>query len=168
MVVNTLGRISAIFNIREITYETSCLLYKHKSPSIKRSILKGKNFQKQDKTNFNRVASPEKESIPFSIYHSMDKLSRRQVDNIFLNMFQRKQALAFHTNSLLKRQFAWKVKAYFLGNIKENISRCRLLILSIVLSVNFTESFGHGKALLSFRIAQKEIKYTLFVYSRTA
>ena len=65
----------------------------------------------------------------------MGKFSRRQIDDIFL-IFPRKQALIFHANCLLRRQFACNIKAYFLGKIRKNISKCCLLrILPRMLSV---------------------------------
>ena len=39
----------------------------------------------------------------------------------------RKQGLTFHANCLLRRQFAWNVKACFWGKIRKNIPISRLL-----------------------------------------
>ena len=41
--------------------------------------------------------------------------------NNFFLFFPIKQALIFHANCLLRRQFAWNVKACFLGKIKKTI-----------------------------------------------
>ena len=71
----------------------------------------------------------------FDCYHSLSIFSRQQIDDIFL-IFPRKQDLTFHANCLLRKQFAWNVKSFFLGKIKKNISKCRLLkILPRVLSI---------------------------------
>ena len=71
----------------------------------------------------------------FNLYHSSGIFSRRQTDDIFF-IFPRKQDLTFHANCLLRRQFAWNVKFCFLGKIRKNISKCRLVeILPRVLSV---------------------------------
>ena len=45
----------------------------------------------------------------------------------FYLIFPRKQALTFHANCLLRRQFAWTVKACFLRINKKKKSKCRLL-----------------------------------------
>ena len=88
-------------------------------------------------------------SALISLYHSLGIFSRWQIDNIFLIfprkqdltfhanclLIPRKQDLIFHANCLLRRQFAWNVKSCFLGKIRKNISKCRLLkILPRVLS----------------------------------
>ena len=49
--------------------------------------------------------------ILFNLYHSLGKYSRRQIKDTFI--FQRKQALAFYANGILRSQFAWNVKAFF-------------------------------------------------------
>ena len=72
-----------------------------------------------------------------NLYHSLGKLSRWQINDIFL-IFSRKQDLTFHANCLLRRQNAWSVKSCFLGKVRENISKCHLLKFSSrVLSMNF-------------------------------
>ena len=38
---------------------------------------------------------------------------------IFLSFFLEKRILTLHANCLLRRQFAWNVKSYFLGKIKK-------------------------------------------------
>ena len=45
----------------------------------------------------------------------------------FFLIFPRKQDLTVHANCLLRRQFTWNVKSYFLGNIRKNISKYLLL-----------------------------------------
>ena len=68
---------------------------------------------------------------------TLGKFGREQIDDIF-HIFPRKKAFAFQANCLLWRQFAWNVKAYFLGKSKKNISKCRpLKFLPIMHSVNF-------------------------------
>ena len=52
-----------------------------------------------------------------NFYHSKGKFSRRQTDHIFL-IFPGKQTLTIYANCLLRRQFAWIVKAYFLREIR--------------------------------------------------
>ena len=56
--------------------------------------------------------------INFSLnaLHAEQKFQQTTFWNIFL-MFPRKQALAFHANWLLRSQFAWNSKAYFLENV---------------------------------------------------
>ena len=49
---------------------------------------------------------------------TLGKLSRRQTDDIF-RIFPGKYALTFHANCLLRRQFAWSVKAYFLEKLRK-------------------------------------------------
>ena len=48
----------------------------------------------------------------------MGKFSRRQTDDIY-RIFPRKHDLSLHANCLIRRQFAWGVKSYFLGKIRK-------------------------------------------------
>ena len=65
--------------------------------------------------------------------------------NIF-HIFPRKQDLTSNANFLLRRQFVWNVKSYFLGKNKKNISNCPLLkcftqhakILAVIKILNLT------------------------------
>ena len=51
-----------------------------------------------------------------------------KIDDYFLLFFfTEKKALKFHANCLPRRQFALNVKAYFLGKMRKNISKCHLL-----------------------------------------
>ena len=57
-------------------------------------------------------------SAPFNLYHSLGIFCRRQIDDSFL-IFPRKQDLTFHTNCLLRRQFARNVQSCFLRKIRK-------------------------------------------------
>ena len=79
----------------------------------------------------------------FNLYNSLRKFSRHKLLIVFLFFSRKKQDLTFHANCLQWRQFARNVKFYFLGKIRKNISKCRLLkILNKVLSVNTEKDTG--------------------------
>ena len=81
-----------------------------------------------------------RQTFSVNLYQSLGIFSRWQIDDIFL-IFPSKQDSTFYANCLLRRQFAWNVKSCFLGKIRKNISKCRLLkILPRVLSVKGVSS----------------------------
>ena len=70
-----------------------------------------------------------------NVYHAILCVKVSE-DNIlkYFSYFSHKTDLTFHANCLLRflgRQFVWNVKAYFLEKNKKNISKCRLLNLSV-------------------------------------
>ena len=82
--------------------------------------------------------------INFSLnaLHAEQKFQQTTFWNIFL-MFPRKQALAFHANWLLRSQFAWNSKAYFLENV---IKMLIINLLSAELAQREVMVNGHEKA----------------------
>ena len=77
--------------------------------------------------------------------------------------FPRKFTLTFHANYILRRQFAWNVKAYFLEKIRKksknnnNASKCRLLkCLPSMLSVKEDWLLDHYSG-ITFLVINKNI-----------
>ena len=50
---------------------------------------------------------------------TLSKIFCRRHFKIFFSYFSKKKVFTFHTKCLLRKQFAWNVKAYFLGKIKK-------------------------------------------------
>ena len=58
----------------------------------------------------------------FNFFMLGENFSRRQFEFFaLLLIFPRKQDLTHHANCLLRRQFAWSVRSYFLGRLRKTI-----------------------------------------------
>ena len=63
---------------------------------------------------------------------------RRHILKCYFQIFTRKLVLTFHAKTLLRRQFAWNVKACLLGKIRKISLICCLLNLLRVVQVKST------------------------------
>ena len=67
----------------------------------------------------------------FKTFCMLGKHFSKRYFEIFFLIFPRKQDLTLHENCLLRRQFAWSVRSYFLGKIRKISSVCHLLNMPI-------------------------------------